>query len=156
MRRLKYNFQTNGVSDGEYFMVVTVKWNFSLFVDNRQSLAIKDEFDTEALDKISITIPKETASTDPVEVQVQPGEIEKVDFLCITSKSNEYTEKIAYKVEDAAPEIELKGPHILIGNSLVALLKEDPNTLKFSNTGDTDAEIEIIIGRKATPPQGGS
>lgn len=129
-------------------MVFIVKWNFNLFVDGSQALTLADKFDTNAYDKISVII-KDGASDTVVEAQ--PGDIDKVDFLCI--KSDQYhvnaSKKLVYKVGSSADEIALERDHVLIGSSLVALLGEAPKTLKFSNSTGKDANIAIIIGRKA-------
>ena len=129
-------------------MVVPVKWNFSLFVDGGQSLALSDKIDADAYDKISITIKNGVVDQS---VEVQPGDVNKVDFLCI--KSDQYhidaNQKLVYKVGNSAAEIALERAHVLIGNSLIALFGEAPKTLKFSNSTGKDVNIDIHIVRKA-------
>ena len=130
-------------------MVVSVKWNFNLLIDGGQSLTLADKFDSTAYDKISVTIKKGGHDTTVI---VQPGSIEDVDFFCI--KSDQYSidkdKQLAYKVGEGTTPIILDHAHVLIGNSLVSLLGEAPTILVFNNTTDKDANIEIMVGRKAT------
>ena len=142
------------MGDG-HFMVVTIKWNFSLMIDGNQSLTIADKFETHAFGKISITIAKNTSEENPVTLELQPSDIEKIDFLCITSKSKQYDENIAYKVGNSEKEIKLNCAQVLIGSSLVGLLGESLTNLSFTNKANKDFEVEIIIGRRVIN-QGGS
>jgi hypothetical protein len=130
-------------------MVVPVKWNFNLFVNGSQTLSLADKFDSTAYDKISVLIKADDKET---EVKIFPGEIEDIDFFCI--KSDKYTidktKQLTYKVGESTEAIVLDRAHMLIGNSMVGLLKEAPTKLIFNNTTGSDANLEIIVGRKAT------
>ena len=137
-------------------MVVVVKWNFNLFVNNGQLLTTGDKIEgITAYDKVSITVPSEEGAT-PVgkTVDLQPSEIGNVVLLCVTSdvyqKSGE--EKLYYTLanDTDAEENYLESAHVLIGTSLVKLLGGDLTKLKFINKTGKEANIEIIVGRKAS------
>jgi hypothetical protein len=136
-------------------VTTNIQYSFNLSVDRGPSISFADKFDAEAYDKISVTIPKSPAgSAKEYAVDVQPVETSRVQILCIISdhydeshKSADKTKKLSYKSEKT--EILLDRAHVLIGLSLTGLLDEKSAKLKFTNTTDNDAQLEILVGRMA-------
>jgi hypothetical protein len=149
-------------------MVVVMKWNFNLFVNNGPPLNVGDTIDTiTAYDKVSIPVPAEVLDSKHtpkgVMVQLQPGDVANVALLYI--KSDHYPAKgsteTLYYVNGAADvgttvdkltddvKKNMESAHILIGTALVKLLGTDLKTLKFVNTTANEAQIDIVVGRKA-------
>jgi hypothetical protein len=137
-------------------MVVLVKWNFNLFVNDAKPLTLGDTIDgITAYDKLSIRVPAETAgSPTGLTVDLQPSDVADITLLCITSDhypSAGAPERLYYLLSNVADakDNDMNGPHVLIGNTLVKLLGDDLTQLKFVNTTGADALIEIVVGRKA-------
>jgi hypothetical protein len=137
-------------------MAVLVKWNFNLFVNDGKPLTLGDSIDgITAYDKLSIKVPSETGgSPTGLTVDLQPSIVDNIVLLCITSDhypSADAPEKLNYTLTKAtgAKPNDMNGPHVLISNALVKLLGDDLTQLKFVNTTALDANIEIVVGRKA-------
>jgi hypothetical protein len=141
---------------GSDYMVVLVKWNFNLFVNEGKPLTLGDRIDgITAYDKLSIKVPSETGgSPTGLTIDLQPSDVDKIVLLCI--KSDHYPksgtpERLYYTLEKVAgaKENDMNGPHVLLGNTLVKLLGDDLTQLKFVNTTGADANVDIVVGRKA-------
>lgn len=102
----------------------------------------------DAYDKISVTIPDGTANMD---VELQPGGTGSVRLLII--KSNLYGDALKYTVNTGTTDHVLDQPHVLIGTGAVGLYGAEPTKLVFDNAlgAGKDAQIQILIGRDATP-----
>jgi hypothetical protein len=99
----------------------------------------------DAYDKIGVNVPGEGSAT----VEVQPSEEKgRVQFLLINS--DQFDDDLTYKVNDLTDVIKLDAPQVLVGDGAVGLLGEPPNKLVLTNDLTQDANIEIIVGRKAT------
>ena len=130
-------------------MVVKVAWSFYVTIENGPSMNLADSINTEAYDKISVKIDSNDADK---KVAIQPGEADKIDFLCIKSdyygpNPPEAGKIITYKCDAGSP-ITLDQAHVLIGTSLVKLL-QNLKTLSFTNKTENPANIEVLIGRRA-------
>ncbi|MCP4410564.1 MAG: hypothetical protein GY807_23040 [Gammaproteobacteria bacterium] len=131
--------------------------NISLSLDVQISggpkISASQNIQVEAYDSIKVTIrgtgDASGADTDK-EVEVQPGGTGQVSLLTITS--NRYDSGLTYKVNsNANPGIELDKPHVLAGQGAVGLLDAAaPTSLFFSSAIAENAEIHILVGRKAT------
>jgi hypothetical protein len=137
-------------------MVVLVKWNFNLFVNDGKPLTLGDTIDgITAYDKLSIKVPSETdPNPNGLTIDLQPSSVENVVLLCIKSDhypSADAPERLYYVLANVvgAKENDINGPHVLIGNTLVKLLGDDLTKLKFVNTTGVEAKVEIVVGRKA-------
>ncbi|MDJ0601901.1 MAG: hypothetical protein QNJ37_24050 [Crocosphaera sp.] len=114
------------------------------------------EFEVEAYDKIEVSLE----SGQPAKiVDVQPG-ADSVNFLLI--KSSEYTppdapndKQLTYKIDDK-PAINLDQPQIYLGAGAISSLLGDVKKITFENKLESSepitANIEILVGRDATPP----
>jgi hypothetical protein len=102
----------------------------------------------DAYDKISVTVPDGTSN---MEVQLQPGGAGSTRLLII--KSSQYGEALKYKVNAGTTTHVVDQPHVLIGAGAVGLFGAEPTKFVFDKAlgGGKDAQIQILIGRDATP-----
>lgn len=113
----------------------------------------------EAYDKIEVPIKPDGKEQS---IEIQPGDANQVSFLMI--KSSVYGSDLTYKVNDggsqnSANPIVLDEPHLYMGTGAISVLGIAPKVLKFIYKPPTpdpdkkqpDAEIEILVGRDATP-----
>jgi hypothetical protein len=102
----------------------------------------------DAYDKISVTVPDGTTNLD---VELQPGGAGSVCLLLI--RSSHYGDALKYTVNTGTTEHVLDQPHVLTGTGAVGLLGSEPAKLVFDNAlgPGKDAQIQILIGRDATP-----
>ena len=144
-------------------MVVLVKWNFNLFVNDGKPQTLEDTINSiTAYDKVSVQVAKGAK----LDVALQPSSVDNVVLLCITSDYYPQTsaETLTYTpaaVTDSSttppttstpPTLNLENAHILIGNSLVKLLGSDTALTKLTfanNTIQDVVNIDIAVGRKA-------
>jgi len=99
----------------------------------------------DAYDKISVDVPEQ----GNLEVEIQPGGTGSIQLLLVTSSV--YGADLKYTVNADATDRILDQPHVLVGSGSVALFGEEPEKLTFDNTTGQDAQIQILIGRDATP-----
>ncbi len=102
----------------------------------------------DAYDKISVTVPDGTTN---MEVQLQPGGTGSTRLLII--KSSQYGDALKYTVNTGTTDHVLDEPHVLIGAGAVGLFGSEPTKFVFDNAlgAGKDAQIQILIGRDATP-----
>jgi hypothetical protein len=102
----------------------------------------------DAYDKISVTVPDGTSN---FEVELQPGSTGSVRLLIV--KSSQYGEALKYTVNTGTTDHVLDQPHVLIGTGAVGLFGSEPTKLVFDNAlgAGKDAQIQVLIGRDATP-----
>jgi hypothetical protein len=102
----------------------------------------------DAYDKISVTVPDGTAS---MEVDLQPGGTGSTRLLIV--KSSQYGDALKYTVNSGTTDHVLDEPHVLIGAGAVGLFGSEPTKFVFDNAlgAGKDAQIQILIGRDATP-----
>ena len=100
----------------------------------------------DAYDKLSVTVPDQATN---LEVDIQPGGTGSIQLLVV--KSSVYGEDLKYTVNAGTSDHVLDQPHVLIGTGSVALYGTEPTKLVFDNTLGEDAQIQILVGRDATP-----
>jgi hypothetical protein len=123
----------------------------SVYVEDGPTLTSFDEITAEAVDILNFQVVKSTTTT-PLTVDVQPGNLNEIHFLYI--KSDLYKD-VKYKFSDSAAvdgkDIVLDKDHVIPSNVLIQLFEKAPNQIKFFNQNTTkDANIKIVVGRKAT------
>ncbi len=142
--------------------MIDIKVQFSVQVSGGPQVSLKRDIEVEAYNKIEIVIGP--GDTDKV-VNVAQGGQGQISFLLI--RSNLYNSSdgvIEYKVGEGDNEkiIKLDQPQIFLGTGTVSLLGTDLSQVKFSNgysppgvdepnKDKNKAEIEILVGRDATP-----
>lgn len=100
----------------------------------------------DAYDKISVTVPD---GTTDLEVELQPGGAGSIQLLIV--KSNVYGDDLKYTVNADTTDHVLDQPHVLIGTGSVGLYGAEPTKLVFDNALGEEAQIQILVGRDATP-----
>ncbi len=134
-------------------MSENISWSFDVQVSGGPKISASQSIAIEAYDSIKVTVlgtAQGTADSDK-EVEVQPGAVSgQVSFLAITS--NRYDSNLTYEVNSiGSGVIALDKPLILAGQGAVGLLDPAPTRLFFSSNIAENAEINILVGRDATP-----
>jgi hypothetical protein len=130
-------------------MSVKINWALNVQVDGGPSLAASDAIEVDAYDIIEVNVPKQNNGTDgKATVKVAPGGAADVLFLLI--KSDVYKNApVSYKVDGGTKTVKLDSQQTLIGAGATGLLEAAPNKLVFTNNGQADANVRILVGRKA-------
>lgn len=136
-------------------VVTTIKINGSTVTSLSSSIGV------EATDSITVSLLGTADASGPdtdKEVELQPSSTSgQVTFIGITA--NHYDANLKYKVNAIGnPAVPLDQPQVLVGKGAVGLLDTTsdpppaPIKLFFSNSIAENAEIQILVGRDATPP----
>ena len=128
-------------------MTESINWSLNAQIVGGPKIMASDTEEIEAYDKIEVTIENDAIDK---EVEIQPGGVDKVQFLVI--KSEKYGEDLTYKVNSLTDIIKLDALHVFIGTGAVGLLKETPKKLLFTNGLPDSVSVEILVGRMATSP----
>ncbi|MCJ7624391.1 MAG: hypothetical protein MUO76_12880 [Anaerolineaceae bacterium] len=130
-------------------MTESINWSLNAQIVGGPKIMASDTKEIEAYDKIEVTIENDAIDK---EVEIQPGGIDKVQFLVI--RSEKYSEELTYKVNNPSSTdiIKLDALHVFIGTGAVGLLKEPPEKLLFTNGLPDSVSVEILVGRMATSP----
>ena len=126
--------------------------NSQIAIPNGPKVDFNRVLSVEAFDKIDVAVP---ANTNNKEVQLQPGGVGQVQFLLITA--DWYGSELSYKVNNTGGTARtLDQPHFFAGGGAVSMLDTAAlGKMFFANTtsGATakDANVQILIGRDATP-----
>lgn len=126
-------------------MPETINWTLSVQVAGGPTISAIRSLSVDAYDVVNVVIP---AGATEVEVAVQPGSADQVQFLLINS--NQYGADLTYTLTSGGSEIALDAQLLLVGEGAVGLLGSAPETLFFSNGLPNDASIQILVGRRAT------
>ena len=124
----------------------------SIVVPNGPQIPFNQSLDVDAYDKIDIPVE---AGASGKKIELQPGAAGQVQFLAIVS--DWYGDDLSFKINSSTgtDTFALDRPLLCMGKGGVALFDTAPKTLFFSNatSGTTakDANIQILIGRDATP-----
>jgi hypothetical protein len=122
----------------------TINWTFNVQVVGGPQIAVTRPVPVDAYDKIGVKVQDGETET----VEIQPGDEGRVQFLLINS--DWLGDALTYKVNAQGDAIKLDAPQVLVGDGAVGLLGEPPNSLEVTNDSTQEANIEIIVGRKAT------
>jgi hypothetical protein len=87
----------------------------------------------------------EVDAHDKIQVKVGAG---RVQLLAITS--TRFGDQLTYKVNNAGDAIKLDAEQLLMGAGAVGLLGGSPKTLSFTNNLAEEADVIILVGRKAS------
>lgn len=127
--------------------MMTISWKLDVTVAGGPSQAVAQSISAEAYDKIEVELT-DGAPEQTVEIGAATGD---VLFLLVTS--TEYGSGLSYKLNATAnPPHALDGPLQLAGSGALGLLGFTPTALLFTNTLGTNATVQILVGRDATPP----
>ena len=120
-------------------MSETLQWTVVVQAVNGPQLAVTGSAVVDAYDKFSITVP----ATGSAVVALGPG---GDDVTCLVAIPAAGAQGITYQV--GGSDIALDAPLVLLGGGVA--LSGSPASLTFANAANTDAGIQILIGRKAT------
>lgn len=109
-------------------------------------IGLNRTIEVDAYDKINVTVPDGASG---LEVELQPGGSGQVGFLLVSS--SQYGDDLTYTVDGGTADHVLDQPHLLTGTGAVAMLSDAPSKLSFDNALGDDAQIQVLIGRDATP-----
>jgi hypothetical protein len=109
------------------------------------SLSALRTIEVDAHDKIQVKV--EAGASNKI-VDVQPGGAGRVQLLAITS--TRFGDQLTYKVNNAGDAIKLDAEQLLMGAGAVGLLGGSPKTLSFTNNLAEEADVIILVGRKAS------
>lgn len=128
-------------------MPTTITHSFTANVSGGPSFVETRSIDYEAYELVKVTILPD-GSDMVVNLSADSG----AQLVAITSSTYE---EIEYDVGGGDTGIALDGPHILIGEGIIALLGAQPGqlTFRYDPAADDahDAQVTILIGRDATP-----
>lgn len=137
-------------------------WSIKVNVEDGPYLEASDTITTDAVDTISVNVPKAVdASTPGTEsALVQPGPLAEIDFVFISTKENTYGDvangylKYAFAQGDTATpgetlsKIILDKAHFMTSDKLVQLYQTPPNRIIFSNYAKDPVTVDIVIARR--------
>jgi hypothetical protein len=129
----------------------SINLNLNITIPGGPTIAASESLEVEAYDFIKVTVKgtDEGADTNK-EVEVLPGVTGQVTFLAITS--DKYDSTLTYSSgEPNGLSIELDQPQVFAGAGAVGLLDPPPTKLFFTNNLSENAEVQILVGRDATP-----
>lgn len=133
-------------------MAVKINWALNVQVDGGPAIAASDAVEVDAYDIIDVKVPKQTpgppVTPGKTTVTVAPGTAADVLFLLIQSDTYKPT-ALSYKIDGGSKDVKLDSQQTLIGSGATGLLEAAPAKLVFTNTGQDDANVRILVGRKA-------
>lgn len=122
-------------------MSESINWTLNVQVVGGPKVSASDVVKVGAYDKIEAVIKANEANKT---VEVQPSDT--VEFLLITASNYE---KLSYKVDAAAKDIQLNAPQLLVGSGAVKLLGDTQKQFTIKNDNDKDVTVYILVGRDA-------
>ncbi len=129
-------------------MPVNIISGIDVSVAGGPKLKIGQAIPVEAYDYVDIAVV-DGAADQVVEIQPSTGS-GQVQFLLVSA--SQYAPALSYKVNAAAnPPNDLDRPLLLAGSGAIGLLGAAPESLVFSNATGADINVQIIVGRDATP-----
>jgi hypothetical protein len=134
------------------------EWSLDLKIKDGPSFKEKGKFDMEGYDRIDVVVPAQSSWV----VNVQPGQLDDVQlfFVIRTDQAPAPAEdggqppnrRLYYTIGDSTTQIELTDLHVVLGSGAMRLLCGTPDELCFTNEGDQDATVIILICRQTTAP----
>ena len=133
-------------------MATRITLKVDLAVEKGPSSTLTRELDIDAYDLLKFTVPAgDNATPGTITVDVQPGQISRLEVLSITSTL--YSDLLTYKIDGAGGDVSLDAPHLFVGGGAVQLLGATAKQFVFTNRAGTDkpASVQILVGRNAVP-----
>lgn len=129
--------------------MVNISWGLTVRVDGREAVSLSTEaLAVEAIDTLEVQV--EPGEADKL-VQLVPGAAEALRLLVIESDTyGEHLSFVASDGTDDAPAVTLHAPEVYARGG-VALFGLAPNQLKLTNTSGEGANVRILVARDATP-----
>ncbi len=125
-----------------------VNWQFQAAIPGGPSVLLNQPGITvAAYDVVAVDIAPGASNVD---VPIQPSSgAGNVVFVVVSSSL--YDPGINYTVDALTAAHVLDGPHVLLGSGAVSFLNNSapPQKLVFNSTAAKDANVQIVVGRKA-------
>ncbi|MDP8889388.1 MAG: hypothetical protein M3M89_07170 [Thermoproteota archaeon] len=133
-----------------------LRWNITVYVENGPTLSSTGDLDPGKSDVVhAVDTVNVVAGSGDTTVSVQPGSLDKIEFMYIASDQYGDGTNLSYTfmegagAGDASSPVVLEKPHILTSGSLIGLFDKAPKEIKISNGTGTDAKIDVVVARKA-------
>ena len=126
-------------------MAEKISWTLNVAIAGGPKISDSNAIEVGAYDKVGLVVKAKSKE----KVEVQPGAAGQVQLLLISA--DPYGTALTYRVNDEnGTAVALDGLQLFIGGGGVSLLDKPPQTFFVDNQMDTDAAVEILVGRKAT------
>lgn len=126
-----------------------VNWSFASRIDGGPQLSeSQPPIEVTAYDYIKevLLAPVAPATSTTTDVNLQSG----TNPQMVVVLASKYTDKVKYKVDAAAADHVLDGPHIFMGTGAVAFLgSASPKKLTFTNSSTDAITVQVFVGRPA-------
>jgi hypothetical protein len=123
-----------------------VIWAAHIDVAAGPKLAVGDTFEVEAYDKVKVAL--EDGATDVV-VDLQPGGAGQVVLLVVSASA--YDPPVTWSPDAGTTTVPLDAPLVLVGAGAVGLIGTAPKQFQWTNATGAIVNVEILVGRDATP-----
>ncbi len=133
-------------------MPASMKSTMKVEVAGNGTSSATQTIQVEAYGQIFVTVPAATGSVPvagTVDVAVHGGGAGQLQLLFITASA--YSSDLSYITGDVSPpkSVILDSPQLFVGGAISLL--GTVNSIEFSNAGAADVDVEILVGRDATP-----
>jgi hypothetical protein len=122
----------------------SINVRLAVTVDRGPRVTATRTVELDAYDTVDVPIP---ADGNPHVVEVQPDDGEQVRLLVLTASS--YDPPLTWDADEAGTERQLDQPLVLAGQALTSLVGGPANSIAFTNPGDADQTVQILVGRQA-------
>lgn len=123
-----------------------VTWAAHIDVSAGPKLSVGDTLEVEAYDKVRVTL--EDGATGVV-VDLQPGDAGQVVLLVVSASA--YDPPVTWSPDGGTTSVALDAPLVLVGTGAVGLIGTAPKQFQWTNATGALVNVEILIGRDATP-----
>ena len=129
--------------------MTNISWKLEASVAGGPSRTLSQSISVEAYDMVDVELADSSATPAEIEVEIGAG---TGDLLFLMVTASQYGSGLTYKVNDTSDQAStLDGPLLLAGQGAIDLLGGAPISLLFTNTLGSNTNVEILVGRDATP-----
>jgi hypothetical protein len=124
-----------------------ITWQFQAAIPGGPAFLISQPaIAVQAYDVATATI---AAGASNVDLTVQPSSTAG-DVVFVMVNSDQFGDGLTYVVDGGTDTHALDAPHVLLGSGAVGFMNAGapPQTLTFSSTLTTDANVQVVVGRK--------
>lgn len=148
------------------------EWSVEVKVKDGPRFKQAGKFEVEGYDRVDVSIPTKSSQM----VKVQPSGLDDIELFFIlrtdkppapapaaggrgpaatpaeTKPPKEVNRTLYYTVADQDTKVELTDLHVVLGQGAINLLCGTPNEICFTNEGDYEATVTILICRRTSAP----
>lgn len=122
----------------------TIRVRLAVTVDRGPQVATTRTLDLDAYDTVDVTVPNDGAAH---EVEVQPDDGNRLRLMLVSA--TRYEPALTWEADGSGTERQLDQPLLVAGESVASLLGGPGNTIAFTNDGDDEVAVHILVGRDA-------